>query len=162
MKIDTDGNNFLFDIRGNYQSIVNINKDEFFLQTDNYKIREYITITKCYNQDYSMSFDIQVGKAEKGHIIYTAPNFNKKSENVTTEEHTSITLYESKKIDGIMWYKINTEQWIPALSFESIEVNDEGIGTGITYLNQIIYSDSDYNSIKVGFTKDSHVAGVNI
>lgn len=38
MKINTDGNDFLFDIQGQYQSLFKVQPGEFYLQTDDYRV----------------------------------------------------------------------------------------------------------------------------
>ena len=59
---DGDDYNFLFDIRGNYQSVINISKDAFYLQTDNYLEREFNKDTgKTTKYGKGIKIDLQDG-----------------------------------------------------------------------------------------------------
>jgi hypothetical protein len=57
-----DGYDFLFDVRGKYQSLINISNNEYYLQTDNYVSREFNATTgKTTKYGHGVKLNLQDG-----------------------------------------------------------------------------------------------------
>lgn len=112
MKFNTNGLDFLFDIKGYYQSVINISKDTFYLQTDNYCKRGIRDV-------------VGISSIESGHYIYSKPDFN--LENRTNKITTAQQIKDLKEefTNGMTWLQIGTNEWIPEYA---LKTNSLGVG----------------------------------
>lgn len=113
MKFNTNGSDFLFDIKGYYQSVIIISGSEFYLQTDNYCKR-------------GIRDTLGISSIESGHYIYSKPNIS--LENRTNKVTVAQQVKDLKEefSDGMTWLQIGTNEWIPDYALKTTT-----LGTGI-------------------------------
>lgn len=84
-----DGYDFLFDVRGKYQSLINISNNEYYLQTDNYIPREFnVTTGKTTKYGHGVKLNLQDG-------LIDAYDFTIRGESSSNETGGSYLLLDS-------------------------------------------------------------------
>lgn len=100
MKFNTNGLDFLFDIKGYYQSVINISKDTFYLQTDNYRKRGIYDV-------------LGIGSIESGHYIYSKPDISLENRTDKITVAKQVKDLKEEFTNGMTWLQIGTNEWVP-------------------------------------------------